>query len=144
MKSQYSLYRQLYLREWQVWMAWAGRIKKERTYMDIEIDEHYQGHQGFVNLIDDIGPRPSPKHELTRINKFDGYAPGNLEWKKRIDHSKQRRVRQDPDEFTRHKLLAEESGIDYPTFWGRVKRGWNLLDAATMPPENKPYKSRLT
>lgn len=112
--------------------------------MDIEIDPHYQGHQGFCNLIDDIGPRPSSKHELTRINKFDGYAPGNLEWKKRQDHSKQRRVRQDPDEFTRHKLLAEESGIDYPTFWGRVKRGWNLLDAATMPPENKPYKSRLT
>lgn len=111
--------------------------------MDIEIDEHYRGHQGFINLIDDIGPRPSPKHELTRINKFDGYAPGNLAWKKRIEHSNQRRVRQDPDEYTRHKMLAEDSGIPYATYYNRVLRGWNLLDAATLPPENKPYKSRL-
>lgn len=143
MKSQYSLYRQLYLREWQVWQAWPGRIAKENTYMDIEIDPHYQGHQGFINLIDDIGPRPSPKHELIRLDKWRGYEPGNLAWEKRINHSKQRRLRIKPDDFTAHRMLAEDSGIDYSTYYARVKRGWSLLDAATMKPENKPYKSRL-
>lgn len=143
MKSQYSLYRQKYLREWQLWNVWGHRIAKERTYMDIEIHPHYQGQDGFVNLINDIGPRPSPTHELIRINKWFGYEPGNLDWKKRIDHSKQRRIRTNPDAYTKHKILAETNGVPYATYYSRVQRGWDLIDAATMPPENKPYKTRL-
>jgi len=143
MKSQYSIYRQLYLREWQVWQAWPGRIAKERTYMDIDIDPHYQGQQGFVNLIDDIGPRPGNDYELARIDKFGGYEPGNLAWRRRADHSDQRRHRQSPDEITKYRLFAEKNGISYCTFWSRVRRGWNLHDAATLKPENIPYKSRL-
>jgi hypothetical protein len=143
MKSQYSVYRQLYLREWQVWNQWPARIAKESTYMDIEIDPHYSGPNGFVNFIDDMGPRPSPRHELQRLDKFEGYKPGNLIWRERRKQVFERRKHQSPDEFTKYRLMAEKNGILYATYWNRVKRGWSYADAATLEPKNAPYKSRL-
>lgn len=34
----------------------------------------------FVNFSADIGPRPSPKHSLDRINNNGNYEPGNVRW----------------------------------------------------------------
>lgn len=36
--------------------------------------------QKFENFLADMGERPSPKHELDRIDNDKGYKPGNVRW----------------------------------------------------------------
>lgn len=141
MISQYTHYRKLYQSEWRLWYIWKARIAKEQNYMDVEIHPYYQGEQGFINFVDDMGPRPSSKHELQRIDKWRGYEPGNLVWKERTVRITRRS--QKPDAYDEYLQIARQNNIDYATFHSRVKRGWNIKDAATMPAVNLPYKSRL-
>lgn len=34
----------------------------------------------FETFLEDVGPKPSPKHSLDRINSTGNYEPGNVRW----------------------------------------------------------------
>jgi len=34
----------------------------------------------FAHFLADMGPRPSPRHSLERLDGDAGYGPGNVEW----------------------------------------------------------------
>lgn len=41
---------------------------------------HPPGDPGFLRFLEHVGPRPSAKHSLDRIDNDAGYEPGNVRW----------------------------------------------------------------
>jgi hypothetical protein len=56
----------------RVWADYGGR--------GITVCERWLGADGPASFIADMGPKPSPRHSLERIDNSKGYAPGNCAW----------------------------------------------------------------
>jgi hypothetical protein len=83
-RARYTKYDQSRLGELNIWRHMMARCTKaDRS------DFHYYGGRGikvcdrwqtFENFLADMGPRPSPKHSLDRINNDGNYEPSNCRW----------------------------------------------------------------
>lgn len=90
-------------------------------------------------FLDHLGPRPSQKHTIDRIDNNKGYEPGNVRW---ADRKTQHRNKRDNVliEFNGLKMCivewAEKLGLKYTTLAARLRRGWPIERALT----SKTYK----
>jgi len=143
--SYYTDLRKEYLREWQLWYEMCYKCKiNAKYYVEIDVCEEWQDQQGFVQFFDDMGPRPSDDHYLSRINKLEDWTPSNTIWvdgkSKACEGAKLKYFKED---FYKYRNLAKENRISYTTFWHRLRRGWNIQDAATLPTSQIKYKHRI-
>lgn len=46
----------------------------------IKICERWRESHGFRNFLEDMGPKPSSKHSLDRVNPDGNYSPENCRW----------------------------------------------------------------
>lgn len=75
-----------YHRERAVWRAMRKRCSPNADLKDvpyyyergIRVCERWSG--SFEAFLADVGPRPSPRHTISRIDGTRGYEPGNVEW----------------------------------------------------------------
>ena len=93
--------------------------------------------QGFLNFLEDMGPRPGPEYTLDRHPNWNGnYEPSNCRWATKAEQNRNTRKNRYITAFGKTQLLvewAEEYGIDGYTITLRLKRGWTLEDAISKP-----------
>jgi len=144
MSNLYSDLRAEYINEWRIWYRMCKRCNDSiRYYVEVSVCDEWQGPQGFVNWLDYMGPRPSLKHCIDRINKFGDYEPGNVEWTSKIVSNNRQRRHQDPNELSYWRKQAIANGINRHTFYSRVREwGWTMQDAAMLPASTERYAKR--
>lgn len=88
----------------------------------------------FENFIVDMGPRPSPRHTIDRVDNDKGYFPENCQWATAQEQARNRRSSQMITHNGRTQCRAawaQELGISYSTLSGRIHRGWSINRALT-------------
>ena len=88
------------------------------------------GGRGFAAFLEDMGPRPSPRHRLVRRDPKRAFAPGNCDW---VEDAPRRGVPRRIITYRRRRLTlaeaAQASGIAYARLCKRLERGWPLARA---------------
>lgn len=79
--------------EYKAWTNMRSRVLRpdelhKKYYVGITIDKRWNK---FENFLKDMGKKPTPKHELDRINNNGNYEPDNCRWVTRSENMKNTR-----------------------------------------------------
>lgn len=123
--------------EWNVWVDMRKRCTKWKH-------PHFARYGGrgikvcdrwsdFSLFLKDVGPKPSPKHTLDRINNDKGYNPTNVRWSTRQEQARNRRTSRFLTTRGKTQTLAawaEETGMKTERIRMRIDRyGWSVDEA---------------
>lgn len=102
----------------------------------IKVCDRWMGEDGFVNFRADMGPRPSPKHSIDRIDNDGDYTPTNCRWATKTEQVRNRRVTRTLTHNGETLSLvewSERTGIAYDTLKRRKAMGWSDEKTVTEP-----------
>lgn len=83
-----------------------------------------------------MGPKPTPKHSIDRIDNLKGYEPGNVRWATHSEQSANKRANRRLAEQVGGLILSEaarRAGIKRETMAARLNSGWDHKEALTRP-----------
>lgn len=107
----------------------------------IKICERWKSFEYFYT---DMGQRPTPKHQLDRIDNNKGYEPGNCRWVTAKVNANNRRDNRYVTIYGQTKSLkqwCEEYEVPYDTAFNRLNRGWSE-EKAILTPTNQKYTKK--
>jgi len=97
----------------------------------------------FRDIVRTIGLRPSPKHDLDRIDNDKNYEPGNLRWNDQGNRNKSNNVMLTHEGKTLTVIeWSEIIGINIRTLRERLKSGMSHSEALTRPTRYHPRINR--
>lgn len=121
-------------REYRAWLGMTKRVsgKEERysKYFILGMDKSWVGN--FEEFYKHIGPAPSKKHSIDRINNSIGYYPGNVRWatsKEQNRNYSQNRIVEYNGERKSITEWAECKNIKRYLIYHRLDAGWSIEDA---------------
>ena len=100
----------------------------------ITVCDEWRGEGGFARFLTHIGPRPSPKHSIDRIDNSRGYEPGNVRWATQSEQMRNTRRTVRIVAFGRSLTLDEwaaETGTKKRTLEWRRDAGWSAEEIVT-------------
>jgi hypothetical protein len=139
--------------EYNIWCGIKSRCynindKKYSSYGGRGIcvcEEWLNNFQCFYN---DIGPRPSKKHSIDRIDNDGNYCKSNCRWATRFEQDNNKRTSV-YIEYNGEKLTYTEWSIKtkIPMYLirYRIRHGWSIEDALTVQPSkhNNRYNKNV-
>lgn len=105
--------------EYAAWAAMKTRCKpdyrKKESYFDrgITVCEAWAKPDGFIDFYNHIGPRPSDRHSVDRIDNNLGYQHGNIRWADKQVQIENRRKNWAIDRYSKEEFEAEMSRRGY-------------------------------
>jgi hypothetical protein len=105
----------------KAWPNYGGR--------GITVDPRWDS---FAVFIADLGPSPSPKHSLERVDNNLGYGPTNCVWATRTvqnRNSRHNRLLTIGGKTRTVAEWAETTGTPRSVIYNRLWRGWSEQDA---------------
>lgn len=102
----------------------------------------------FQEFFAHVGPRPSDKHTLDRIDVNVGYEPGNVRWATRQEQNNNRSTTRKVEHAGRVMSVTQfAAAIGDPSAKRRVLRrlatGWSAAEATTTRPLDRAEYSKL-
>jgi hypothetical protein len=133
-------------RIYHTWHQMLRRCENSAFY-----DYRYYGARGirvcerwhkFENFYADMGDKPGRGYSLDRYPDNDGnYEPGNCRWATRKEQSRNRRSNRPLTFNGKTQILGEwakEIGVKSNTLSCRIRNGWTLERALTIPAQEQP------
>lgn len=131
--------------EYSAWCHMIGRCEDQN-------DKHFADYGGrgvtvcaewrhdFLAFLRDIGPRPSGRHSVDRIDNDGNYQPGNVKWSTPVEQGRNKRnnrLIEIDGEVATLPYWSERSGVMADTIWRRIERGVSARSAVFDPPKGK-------
>jgi hypothetical protein len=130
-----------YTVEWNTWSKMKCRCYKrqDRNYSiyggrGIKVCERWL--ESFENFYADMGPRPSRKHSIERIDVNKDYCPENCKWATYTEQARNKRNTKRVNfkgKAEKFVVLCEKYNMDYDLAHYRLKSGWSVEDAILIP-----------
>jgi hypothetical protein len=142
--------RTTYRAEYRVWVEMRKRCRNPKRS-----NYHLYGARGirvcdrwerFDNFLADMGPRPSSRHSLDRIDPDGHYEPGNVRWATATQQARNKRTNRRITYDGRTQLLtdwANELGIRKSVLHWRLAQGWSLERALSKKSRTHTAWTRL-
>lgn len=128
--------------EWRIWRAMRSRCnpdlkqtKDTQKYIEkgITVCPKWDNPEsGFQEFLKDMGPRPSKKHSIDRIDNSKGYFPDNCRWATPIQQARNtdsNRMVEFSGESLCVAAAAEKAKIGKSTLGYRLNHGWKTQEA---------------
>lgn len=133
--------------EYSTWAAMKTRCLNPNTNCweryggrGITLDERWMS---FENFLEDMGPKPSQKHSIDRIDNNKGYNKENCRWVtdeiQRMNKRNSVLLEYNGEKKGMHEW-ARELGINKGTIKSRLVYGWSVEDALTKPLKINQFK----
>lgn len=103
----------------------------------ITVCARWQGPEGYVHFLVDMGRRPGPEYSIERVKNSRGYSPSNCKWALAKEQGRNKRVNVRVRVGRQVKTIAEWAeiaGLKYHTLWSRLRRArWSGKEAISKP-----------
>jgi hypothetical protein len=127
--------------EHKAWIAMIGRCYETSNtsyprYGGRGIGVCDRWRYSFESFLSDLGPKPSPKHSLDRIDNTRGYEVGNVRWATAHEQANNRSSNRMIEWRGETKTMAEwarETGTPWYMIQKRLRVGWPIGRAMTEP-----------
>jgi hypothetical protein len=135
--------------EYYIWRTMKGRCLNPNN-------SHFRRYGGrgitiadrwrlFDHFFADMGKRPSPRHQLDRIDNDGPYAPENCRWATPKQQGNNRstnvKITHDGETLTMAEW-ARRKGMNRMLLFQRLKKGWTVEKALNTPPISRSLRTK--